>query len=528
MTSTEKNTALQWVEDHAVQLSQWHKQVWDFHEPAWREYRSAAWYVERLRAEGFDVEEGSGGMPTAFCATWGSSGPTIGGYAEYDAVPGNSQDPVPYHKPRDGVHRWAAGHTDPHSALGLGALGGLLAAKHAMQTHGIEGRLKFLGEPAEKVCGSKPVHAAKGYFDDMDAAISFHPWPCNTTVLDTHCGSYWSKVYTFECTQDHEWRSTAREDTSQPAGRAASSHTIARAPGANDALCLMYTTTKYTKEAMLPHTGTWTLNEAILGAGQATSDNLAPKFAQIQYSSRAPTLEMQQRIWEVLDNNAAHVAQMTHCEVRERWVTKTRVGLPNHVMAKVTYQNLELGGVPSFSEEAKQFAREIQTNLGFDPMDEPFTDELTRLTTPEENEANIRGALPPWQLNYTSDDYVDYTWHTPTVRLYTGRAALKPPFEGYRYPQWVHNALGGYAPAIDPCHLSAARCIGATIVELLTDPSVIAAAKTEFEERTGGGVGGSKWVAPLLPSDFPPPVELRWPEYVSTVRGDEWWIPTDA
>ena len=48
----------------------------------------------------------------------------------------------------------------------------------------------------------------------------------------------------------------------------------------------------------------------------------------------------------------------------------------------------------------------------------------------------------------------------------------------------------------------------------------------EFDERTGGGVGGSSWVAPLLPEDFQPPIDLRWPEYVTTARGEEWWIPT--
>ena len=51
-------------------------------------------------------------------------------------------------------------------------------------------------------------------------------------------------------------------------------------------------------------------------------------------------------------------------------------------------------------------------------------------------------------------------------------------------------------------------------------------AKDEFEQRTGGGIGGSKWVAALLPKDFKPPVDLRWPEYVRTERGREWWIPT--
>ena len=122
-----KQLAIDWVEARKDWLSRTHMDIWHFHEPAWREYRSAAYYVALLRAEGFEVEEGSGGMPTAFCATWGKGGPVIGGYAEYDAVPGNSQDPVPFEQPRAGVHRWAAGHTDPHSALGVGALGGLLA-----------------------------------------------------------------------------------------------------------------------------------------------------------------------------------------------------------------------------------------------------------------------------------------------------------------------------------------------------------------------------------------------------------------
>ena len=64
------------------------------------------------------------------------------------------------------------------------------------------------------------------------------------------------------------------------------------------------------------------------------------------------------------------------------------------------------------------------------------------------------------------------------------------------------------------------------LVDLLTRPAELARATAEFNERTGGGVGGSKWVAPLLSRDFVPPVDLRWPEYVTTPRGEEWWIPT--
>lgn len=103
-----------WIERHAQDISDWHQIIWRLAEPAWREYRSAAWYVDRLRKEGFTVEEGSAGMPTAFCAVWenGKGGPTVGAYAEYDATPANSQEQVPYECPREGLNRYAAGHTE--------------------------------------------------------------------------------------------------------------------------------------------------------------------------------------------------------------------------------------------------------------------------------------------------------------------------------------------------------------------------------------------------------------------------------
>jgi aminobenzoyl-glutamate utilization protein B len=370
------------------------------------------------------------------------------------------------------------------------------------------------------------VHAAHGYYDDLDAAVSFHPayfrTYSNTTVLDTHCGSYWSKIYTFECPHPETWSAMgARAESANP-------HTSARAPGAIDAVCLMYTTSKYTKEAMLPHTGTWTINEAILAAGQATADNLAPNFAQIQYASRAPTLAMQERIFSILDNNAEHVAAMTNCKLRKGWVTKTRPGLPNHVMAHLCYDNLALVGPPAWGAAARKFGREIQKNLGFKPMSDPLLREMAQLSTPEDAEATLRLELPAWQLNYTSDDYTDYTWHCPTVRLMIGRATLRSPKPGYQYPLWVWNALGGFPATIDPTVLCAARTIGTTMLDLFTRPDQLKAARKEFRERTGGGIGGKKWVAPLLPRNFKAPIHYRWPEYVTTARGSEWWIPDGA
>ena len=121
---------------------------------------------------------------------------------------------------------------------------------------------------------------------------------------------------------------------------------------------------------------------------------------------------------------------------------------------------------------------------------------------------------------------MDYTWHAPTVRLYTARPRLKPHEPGYTYPAWVNVAMGGVPECINPGLFVAGKTIGATFVDLLTRPAELQKAQDEFNERTGGGVGGSKWVAPLLPENSRPPIDLRWPEYIQTARGDEWWIPT--
>jgi aminobenzoyl-glutamate utilization protein B len=86
------------------------------------------------------------------------------------------------------------------------------------------------------------------------------------------------------------------------------------------------------------------------------------------------------------------------------------------------------------------------------------------------------------------------------------------------------NALGGIRACIDPTIMTASRTIGATIIDLMTHADLLKAAKDEFVMRTGGGAGGKQWVAPLLPADFRAPIDYRWPEYATTVRGEEWWI----
>ncbi len=519
-----RTSALRWVTRHLTTLSDWHAVIFDHGETAWREYRSARWYVERLRAEGFSVEAGSGDMPTAFCATWNNGdGPVIGGYAEYDAVPGNCQAADTRERPRDGLSVHAGGHTDPHSALGIASLGGFLAAKEAMQKGNIPGTLKFFGEPAEKLRGSKPIHAARGYYDELDTAISFHPFYmlplCNTTRWDTHCGAAYAMVYSFRCEHPETWLADGGgADTPIPAA-----HASARAPGANDALLQMMQTSKSLREHMVSAGAGWSMNECILSAGQATADNLPARLAQVQYIVRVPEIAMAERVLRVLDANAAAASAATHCEWERQWVSKSRPGLANHVLAEATFANLSEVGAPRFNQGAAlEIARGIQRNLGLEPMEAPFLAATETLVRPQDAEAELRRQLPAWQEHFTSDDYTEYCWHTPTVRLYIARPALAAPSPGYRYPAWVMNALGGIRETIEPMIDCAAKTIGLTVVDLVTRPELRAAAQAEFERRTGGGVGGTSWQGPLC--DYPPPIHFRWPEYVTTERGRHWCL----
>lgn len=526
MISAAQETALAFVAARKTALSAWARHIFDLGETAWREYESAAWYVALLRREGFTVEEGSGGMPTAFAAHWSNGagsggGPAIGLYAEYDGVPGNCQDAAPVKRPRPGLSAHAGGHTDPHSALGIGSLGALLAVKAAMQRHGIRGTLRFTGEPAEKVRGSKPIHAAKGYYDGLAGILSFHPFYmmplCNTVRWDTHCGAAYAMIYRFVCDAPEDW--LAHGDGAP----IAQNHSAVRAPGANDALMLMYMSSKALRESMLPHQGGWSISEAILTAGQATADNLPAGLAEIQYMIRTPTIAMAEQATRVLDRNAAHAAAMAHCRVERHWVCKSRPGLANHAMARLTYESLQAAGAPQWDAEARATARDIQKTLGLAPMESPFLEQCETLIDPEDAERLLRRDLAPSQTHSTSDDYTDMCWHAPTARFYVARPALKAP-PGYRYPAWVSNALGGIASAIDPTVTTAARTAALTALRLLEDAHARESAQQEFVRRTGGGIGGDAWIAPLC--DYEPPIHFRWPEYVTTARGRDWWIPT--
>ncbi|MBV8497059.1 MAG: amidohydrolase, partial [Gammaproteobacteria bacterium] len=189
--------------------------------------------------------------------------------------------------------------------------------------------------------------------------------------------------------------------------------------------------------------------------------------------------------------------------------------------AALTYRNLTEVGAPRYGAEAIELAQQIQRNLGLAAMERPFLPACEELIEPQAAEARLREQMPAWQTHWTSDDYVEMSWYAPTVRLYIARPTLAAPAGYAGYPPWVSTALGGLAPCIDPTVLVAGKTIAGTLLELLTKPETLAAARAEFVERTGG----ARFVAPLLPREFAPPIDYRWPEYVTTARGTDWWIP---
>ncbi len=496
-----KKTAFRWIDENAKRISDFDQLIWNFAEPAFREYRSAKAFMEFLMDEGFDVEEGVAGMPTAFEATWGDAKPVLSTYCEYDAVPSAWQDAVTY---RSAENPYRAGHTDPHSALGTGALIGAVALRHAMEKHGLEGSIKVFGTPAEKVC-AKSWFASKGRFDGLDAMVGWHPRPFTTVMYETQWGSYWNLVFMFECDEPEKWMAFAED---LPVN--------ARAPAALDAVTLMYTTTKYTKESMLPRTGLWSINEAMMASGQATADNMPPRLGIIQYAFRSPSLTQQEQITKVLINNAENVAKITGTKLTLRWVTKQRTGLFNKALADLCYENLELTGPPKFTDSDKKIANELLKNLGYPEQEEPFNETLT---PPDEWEKMWRSTIPSHQRKHGSDDYVEFQWHCPGAWIQVYRPYIR--VSGERLPSWPQFALGGIRGPIDRTIEIAGKAIGGTLLDLAENPDLLQKCKNEWEERIK-----KEYEPPQLEAAWDPPVDLPWPEYVTTERGYDWYIPT--
>jgi aminobenzoyl-glutamate utilization protein B len=155
--------------------------IWDFAELGYQEVRSSELLAGELEKEGFRVDRGVAGIPTAFVATYGSGSPVIAVLAEYDALPGLSQQAVPEKKAVEGR---SSGHGCGHHLFGTASVAAGVEIKRQMQKNGWKGTVKVFGCPAEEGGSGKVYMVREGLFDDVDVAIHWHPDNENRVSLD--------------------------------------------------------------------------------------------------------------------------------------------------------------------------------------------------------------------------------------------------------------------------------------------------------------------------------------------------------
>jgi aminobenzoyl-glutamate utilization protein B len=480
--SEAKTSAVRRIDESAALMAEMSDTIFEWAEPGLREYRSARLLVEYLSDKGFRVEEGVAGMPTAFTAEWGEEGPVLGFFAEYDATPGHSQRAVPYEDP---AVQHGPGFTDAHNMIGVASCVAASTLSDAVSEFGLEARIRLLGTPAEKLCVGKPYMARDGLFDGLDALLAWHPGGPTTVLGEVWPLAYRSALYSFRV-------EAAAGGTSGDVSY----------PGALDAAVMMYNNVNLMKEhmpALMRRGGS--INEFVMTGGQATV--ATPEFSQIVYCWRTRSLSDQEEVARIVDRCARGAALVADCSVESRLITAVRTGVPNSVLTEAMMANLREIGPPRHREEDVEFAREIQRNLGLEPMEQPYDESIT------EPEDAYDGFHP-------ADDVNEFTWHAPSARLYVSKSLA--PVPGYRYPRWVASALCGTG-ATHRMGETAAKVMVAIALDLIERPELLARAREEFERRRG-----ERLEKPLVPSGLSPPVDMRWPEWVAR-PGSEWWIP---
>ena len=183
----EKQQALEAIDRERGALEALSDAIWDHPEVGYRETFAADALCAFLEQNGFQVERGLAGIPTAFCGSYGSGSPVIGLLGEFDALPGMSQKADCFTE--DAAEAGGAGHGCGHNLLGVGAVAAALAVKAYLEA-GRPGTVKFFGCPAEEGGSGKGFMARAGVFQGVDAAFSWHPGEVNSVSTESTMANY--------------------------------------------------------------------------------------------------------------------------------------------------------------------------------------------------------------------------------------------------------------------------------------------------------------------------------------------------
>ncbi|MDO8545078.1 MAG: amidohydrolase [Opitutaceae bacterium] len=433
--------------------------IWSYAEVGYKETRSSALLQEQLRREGFRIEAGVAGMPTAFVAAHGSGRPVIAILGEYDALPGVSQEAVPEKKERPGA---SAGHACGHHLFGAASLQAAAAVREWMIATGQRGTIRYYGTPAEEGGSGKVYMVRAGLFNDVDITLHWHPSDRNGIQMASSLANKSAKF---------RFRGVAAHAAGSPD----------RGRSALDGVEAMNHMVNLMREHVPDSTR---IHYVITRGGEAP--NVVPAFAEVYYYARSPGREVLAEIWDRLENAARGAALGTGTKVEWEVTGGVYELLPNEVLGRLMHDNLSAIGGVKYDEAEKAFALKIaKTVFGKPPAPEAAAIVPTFVANPPREGGG-------------STDVGDVSWVVPTVGL---RAATWAP--GTPAHSWQAVACGGTTLGLKGMNV-AAKTLAATAIDLFTRPETVAKARAELEKRRGPDF---KYTA--LVGDRPPALNYR-------------------
>lgn len=447
-------------QDAIVTLSD---RIFDCAETGFKEVKTVKLYEEALKKEGFEVEMGISGMPTAFRASYGTGKPVIGILAEYDALPELSQvGGCTERVPAKGEN--PDGHGCGHNLLGAGAFAAAVAVKDYIKEHPECGTVKLFGCPSEEKGNGKVFMARDGVFDEVDAAFTWHPGDNNSVATYSSLANV-SVFFNFKGVTSHA--AAAPEQ-----GRSAL-----------DAAELMSVGVNYLREHVI--------QEARIHYAYRDVGGIAPNVVQghsrVHYFIRAPKSWQVQEIYKRVVDVAEGAAKMTGTEMTYELYAGLSDYVPNKVLSGVLHEAMEEIGAPDFDEKDFTLAREFfhactEAELESKRAGLKKAYGAEKAEAIEENPLHTEIAPLVWKgaVLPGSTDVGDASYVMPTAQLSEATATM-----GTAAHTWQMTAHGNTSIA-HKAMLTAGKSMALAALKVMEDPELIAKARAEWKEETGG------------------------------------------
>lgn len=414
-------------------------QIWDYAEMGYKEVKSSQLLQQTLQENGFTIQAGVADIPTAFVATYGQGKPVIAILAEYDALPGLSQDTAAERKPLAGRN---AGHGCGHHLFGTASVAAGISIKKLIEEKKLTGTIRVYGCLAEEGGSGKVYMVRAGLFNDVDAAIHWHPDNENEVTMTSALANKSAK-FRFRGLSSHASASPEK-------GRSAL-----------DAVEAM----NYMVNMMREHVPSDArIHYVITDGGKAP--NVIPDFAEVYYYVRHPKKEVAKEIFDRVAKAAEGAALGTGTKSEYEIIGGTHDLLLNRTLAAAMQKNLEAVGGISYTKEEIAFAKKMQSTFSFE-------------APPVDDAATVKPLKTIIDAGGGSTDVGDVSYTVPTVGL---RAATWVP--GTPMHSWQAVACGGKEIGTKGMML-AAKVLALTAIDLYTGPDIITKAKQEFVKETG-------------------------------------------